>query len=70
MLAYDQAGQQLYAATDLGVFYDKNGKSNWKRLGHDLPNTPVLDIKMTGDGSTLYAATFGRSIWQIPVPTS
>ncbi|MFF4775826.1 WD40/YVTN/BNR-like repeat-containing protein [Microtetraspora fusca] len=68
MLAYDQPNDQLYAATDFGVFYNKNGKKNWKRFGNGLPNTPVLDIKITGDGKTLYAATFGRSVWQIPLP--
>ncbi|HEY3715375.1 MAG TPA: hypothetical protein VGL39_12670 [Jatrophihabitantaceae bacterium] len=69
MLAYDQPRHQLYAATDLGVFYDKNGRRNWKRLGHDLPSTPVLDIKLTGDRSTMYAATFGRSVWRLALPT-
>jgi photosystem II stability/assembly factor-like uncharacterized protein len=70
MLAYDQARQQLYAATDLGVFYDKNSNKNWKRLGHALPASPVLDIKITGDGTTIYAATFGRSVWRMPLPSS
>jgi photosystem II stability/assembly factor-like uncharacterized protein len=70
MLVYDQARQQLYAATDLGVFYDKNSSKNWKRLGHALPASPVLDIKITGDGTTIYAATFGRSVWRMPLPSS
>ncbi|WP_432863753.1 WD40/YVTN/BNR-like repeat-containing protein [Microbispora rosea] len=68
MLAYDQPSDQLYAATDFGVFYDKNGKKNWKRVGAGLPNTPVLDITITGDRKTLYAATFGRSVWKIALP--
>jgi hypothetical protein len=70
MLIYDQARQQLYAATDLGVFYDKNSNKNWKRLGHGLPASPVLDIKITGDGTTIYGATFGRSVWRMPLPSS
>jgi photosystem II stability/assembly factor-like uncharacterized protein len=69
MLAYDQPNDQLYAATDFGVFYDKNGKKNWKRLGNGLPSTPVFDIKITGPGQ-MYAATFGRSVWKIGLPTS
>jgi photosystem II stability/assembly factor-like uncharacterized protein len=68
MLTYDQPAEQLYAAMDFGVFYDKNGNKNWTRLGTDLPNTPVLDVKLSGDRKTLYAATFGRSVWQIPRP--
>ncbi len=67
MITYDQPNDQLYAATDFGVFYLKNGKKNWSRLGEGLPNTSVLDVKLTGDDQTLYAATFGRSVWQIPL---
>lgn len=67
MLTFDQPRDTLYAATDLGVFYDKNGKQDWARVGRGLPNTPVLDVKITGDDKTLYAATFGRSVWSIPI---
>ncbi|HEX6518729.1 MAG TPA: hypothetical protein VF070_01760 [Streptosporangiaceae bacterium] len=38
----------------------------WARLGTGLPNAPVFDLKLTGN--TIYAATFGRGIYQIPVP--
>jgi hypothetical protein len=27
-----------------------------------------MDIKITGDGQTMYAATFGRSVWQLSLP--
>jgi len=67
MLTYDQPRDTLYAATDLGVFYDKNGKHNWARVGRGLPNSPMLDAKISGDDKTLYAATFGRSVWSIPI---
>jgi len=68
MLTWDQSHGQLYACTDFGVFFLKNGKKNWARLGSGLPNAPVFDLKLTGDGKTIYAATFGRGIYQIPVP--
>jgi len=68
MITYDQPSDQLYAATDFGVFYLKNGKKDWARLGTGLPNTSVLDVKLYGDGQTLYAATFGRSVWKIALP--
>lgn len=68
MITYDQPHHQLYAADDFGVFYLKNGNKNWARLGSGLPNTPVMDIKITGDGRTMYAATFGRSVWRLPLP--
>ncbi len=63
MLTYDQARHRLYAATDLGVFVNRDGRTNWQRVGRGLPNTSILDIKISGDGRTLYAATFGRSVW-------
>ena len=68
MLTYDQPRGQLYATTDFGVFYLKNGKHGWARLGTGLPNAPVFDLKLTGNGNMIYAATFGRGIYQIPVP--
>jgi photosystem II stability/assembly factor-like uncharacterized protein len=68
MLNYDQPRGQLYATTDFGVFFLRNGKKSWGRLGTGLPNAPVFDLKLTGDGKTIYAATFGRGIYQIPVP--
>ncbi len=67
MLTWDQTRRTLYAATDLGVFVDRNGRTDWARLGRGLPNTPILDVKITSDGSTLYAATFGRSVWTVPL---
>lgn len=69
MLTYDQPHGQLYAATDLGLFYAKAGDRSWRRVGTGLPNTPVLDVKITGDDKWLYAATFGRSVWKVPLPT-
>lgn len=68
MLTYNQSRHQLYAATDLGAFYLKDGQGNWAALGTGLPNAAVMDLKLTGDGQTIYAATFGRGIYQIPTP--
>jgi photosystem II stability/assembly factor-like uncharacterized protein len=69
-LTYDQARGQLYACNDFGVFFLRNGKKDWDRLGSGLPNAPVFDLQFTGNGNTIYAATFGRGIYQIPTPPS
>jgi hypothetical protein len=66
MLTYDQPSGVLYASTDFGAFYLANGKNNWLRLGTGLPNAPVLDLKLTGDRSTIYAASFGRASGRYP----
>ena len=68
MLTYNQAQNQLYAATDFGAFYLQDGAKSWVRLGTALPNAAVLDLKLSGDGNTIYAATFGRGIYQLPTP--
>jgi photosystem II stability/assembly factor-like uncharacterized protein len=68
MLAYDQTRNQLFAAEDLGLFFLKNGKQNWARVGTGLPNAPILDVKLSGDGHTIFAATFGRSVWKLALP--
>jgi hypothetical protein len=68
MLTYNQPRDQLYAATDFGVFYLPSGATNWLRVGTGLPNTPMLDVKLSGDGQTLFGATFGRSVWKVAVP--
>ncbi|MES2683635.1 MAG: hypothetical protein V4650_08980 [Pseudomonadota bacterium] len=62
-------GTQLLVGTDIGVFIseDTTGAS-WTTLGTGLPNVPVnmirLKPKATADEpDMLFAATFGRSIW-------
>ncbi|MHB9863196.1 beta propeller repeat protein [Streptomyces sp. YIM S03343] len=56
----------LAVATDLGVVYRAPGHTDWRRVG-DLPAVAVLQLKLSPDGSTLYAATHGRGIYTIKV---
>ena len=59
----------LVAGTDLGVFYGKRNSATsytWTRLGSNLPETVVTDLEPGQDGN-LYAATYGRGIWRIPL---
>jgi photosystem II stability/assembly factor-like uncharacterized protein len=53
-------------ATDLGVVYRAPGRTSWKRVG-DLPAVAVLQLKLSPNGKTLYAATHGRGIYSIRV---
>ena len=68
MLTYDQPHNLLFASTDFGVFFLTSTSTTWARLGTGLPDSPVFDTKLSGDGETIYAATFGRSVWKIPAP--
>lgn len=56
----------IAVATDLGVVYRAPGQTKWKRVG-SLPAVAVLQLKLSPDGQTLYAATHGRGIYTIKV---
>lgn len=54
----------LFAATDYGVLV-LDGAS-WKIAGDGLPTVLTSDLVVGADGS-VYAATHGRGLWQLPV---
>ena len=65
---------RLFVASDLGVFTADKTKSSskaqapkvrWRQLGRGLPAAPVNDIRYHQATNTLYAATYGRSIWKL-----
>jgi photosystem II stability/assembly factor-like uncharacterized protein len=53
----------LFIATDVGVFRTTNLGRTWLKVGANLPLVPVNDIDLPAGSDTLYAATYGRSIW-------
>jgi photosystem II stability/assembly factor-like uncharacterized protein len=61
----DPARDTVFIGTDLGVYNLKAGGKNWSFVGKSLPFAPVLDIRLHSPSGTLYASTFGRSIWRI-----
>lgn len=61
-------GSALYVATDVGVFLSSDNGTTWLAAGEDLPNVPVTDLEYRVASNTLYAATFGRGIYALPLP--
>ena len=55
----------LILATDLNVWYSEDDGTNWDILGNNLPLTIIRDLKYHEPTMTLYAGTFGRSIFSI-----
>lgn len=53
----------LFIATDVGVFRTTNLGKTWVKVGANLPLVPINDIDLPAGSETLYAATYGRSIW-------
>ena len=69
----------VYIATDAGVYYTQNvGSCNqqsvecWAPFGSSLPNVPVMQLTTvnTSSGPALLAATYGRGVWQISLPSA
>jgi hypothetical protein len=53
----------LFVATDVGVYRTTNLGKTWLKVGDNLPLVPVNDIDLPDGSDTLFAATYGRSIW-------
>jgi photosystem II stability/assembly factor-like uncharacterized protein len=53
----------LFIATDVGVFRTTNLGKTWIKVGASLPLVPINDIDLPAGSETLYAATYGRSVW-------
>ena len=53
----------LFIATDVGVYRTTNLGKTWLKVGDNLPLVPVNDIDLPAGSNTLYAATYGRSVW-------
>jgi hypothetical protein len=47
----------------MGVFFTPNLGRNWLKVGETFPLVPVTDVHFHAASSTLFAATFGRSIF-------
>lgn len=53
----------LFVGTDFGVFRTTDTGGSWHSLGTGLPNVVVADLELHAPTRTLFAGTFGRSMW-------
>jgi hypothetical protein len=59
-----------YIGTDGGVFITRNRGVSWEIYGTGLPRVPVFDLYLHAPTRMLTAATFGRSMFTIPLPAT
>lgn len=59
----------LYVGTSLGVYYLDDTLSSWIPFDINLPNVEVTDLEIHLLDEKIIAATYGRGIWQSPIPT-
>lgn len=58
----------FYAGSDLGVFMTTNSGTTWTNMNAlGLPNVHVNQLVISDDSTYLYAGTYGRGIWRIPI---
>jgi hypothetical protein len=58
----------IYIGTDIGVFTAKanqNTLTPWVRFGEGLPYGSVRDLQVSKQSNIMYAAIYGRGVWQI-----
>ncbi len=58
----------VYASNDWGVLILPSGSANWGVAGTGLPQVEVSGLTIVPGARKLYAATHGRSAWQLGLP--
>lgn len=58
----------FYLATDVGVMTSNDAGSHWALTGTGMPVLVVTDLCLHQPTRTLYAATYGRSMYQLSLP--
>jgi hypothetical protein len=66
-IVHDSNGD-LYVSNDWGVLRLPNGSSNWEVAGSGLPMVEVAGLTIVPSARKLFAATHGRSAWQLTLP--
>jgi hypothetical protein len=59
----------LYVATDVGIYLSTDSGQSWSRVGVGLPNVPVVDLQYNANFGTLAVATQGRGVFTLSTNT-
>jgi len=55
----------LYLGMNYGVYYLKENETTWTSYNTDLPNVMVNELEVNTADDKLYAATYGRGLWNV-----
>ena len=59
---------EIYAGTDAGVYKWNTGSQKWECFNNGFPPIKVTKLEINYRKGTITAATFGRGIWEAPMP--
>jgi photosystem II stability/assembly factor-like uncharacterized protein len=57
----------VFVASDAGIFRSDDSGATWANIKGDLPNTMFVDLVYQEKDKTLTVATYGRSMWRLPI---
>ena len=58
--------ETVYIGTDLGVFTSDSSLNDWNQFNNNsLPNVIVNELEIQYQSNKLFAATYGRGLWNI-----
>ncbi len=58
----------LYIGTENAVFYRDTTMSAWIPYVNGLPNVIIMDLEINYTNNMLRAGTYGRGVWETPIP--
>ncbi len=58
----------IYVGTSLGVYRLDDTLAEWEDYFTGLPNLAVSDLEINLDDEIITASTYGRGVWQSPIP--
>lgn len=64
----EHSDDPLYLGTSLGVWRYDDVTLDWEPFENNLPNVPINDLEINEDQGLITAGTFGRGVWQSPIP--
>ncbi len=62
------ATNPVFVGTNLGVYRIDDTLTEWEDYFTGFPNTAVSDLEISLDEAIITASTYGRGIWQSPIP--
>ena len=58
----------VFVGTSLGVYRIDDTLTEWEPYDTNFPNTAVSDLEISPDDGVIVASTYGRGVWQSPIP--